>query len=768
MAGVEVGAASTADSFQLPLDADWVVTQDFNVYNSDFGGYHLGEDVLRSSEVPVYAPANGVVKHNSQRTSYGYVVIIEHQLPDGSYVTSVLGHLRNEGRASIGSVVSKGQIVGYLSSDSTENGGYSFTHLHFGIRKGSYSSTWVYYGYGTSSDVNDWHDPSDFVNANQNDLNPVPISGDLNGDGIDTYGTFDPITNIFKFGSKSVLFAMAGDLPVMGDWDHDGKDEIGVYRPNEAGTGQSYFYLVTRDWDTLPSYPINVGSADCDILFGPYPNNIPLAGDWDGDGDDDVGGFYPPNNNFYLYILDLTSSSVISYPSHPSVPFGINGDKPIIGDWDGDGDDDVGVHRGFDPDYSNNLVFYFDLDLSGGQSDLNPAPLGNNGDIAVIGDWDGDGDDNIGGYRPSTSTFYTDSNKPVLPNRAPTINSYLPASLTPSVDEGSSLSFSASASDPDGTTPSYSWKLGSVQQSTSSSWTYSPGYSDSGTKTVTLTVSDGSLTATKTWTVTVNDADFTISASPASQSIAQGSSTTYSISLTSLNGFNSAVTLSASGLPAGATTSFSPSSVTPTGSSTLNIQTSASTPPDSYSLTITGIGGEKTHTATATLVVSAEPDFTISALPPSQSIAQGSSTTYSISLTSLNGFNSAVTLSASGLPAGATTSFSPSSVTPTGSSTLNIQTSASTPPDSYSLTITGIGGGKTHTATATLVVSDADGIVGDINGDGSVTSVDALMVLQMTVGNIAETSSADINGDGSVTSVDALMILQAVVGNITL
>ena len=430
-AGVS-SATSSADSFCFPLDESWVVTQDFNVYNSDFGGYHLGEDVLRSSEVPVYAPANGVVKHNSQRTSYGYVVIIEHQLPDGTYVCSVLGHLRSEGRASVDSEVAKGQIVGYLSSDPNENGGYGFTHLHFGIRKGSYSSIWVYQGYGSSSEVNNWYDPSDFVNSHQSSSSPIPISGDLNGDGKvfsdddditnsnNEVGIFNTSTNEFTFGGKTVIFGIQGDLPIMGDWDHDGKDEIGIYRPDEGG--QSMFCLVIRDWASLQP-GANVGNADYDIPFGPYPDNIPIAGDWDGDGDDDIGGYYPENNNFYLYILNLASSSATSYPSQPSVPFGMSGDKPIVGDWDGDNDDDVGVHRAFDPDYGNNLVFYFDLDLSGGQSDLTPVPLGNNGDIAIIGDWDGDGDDNIGVYRPSTNQFYTDPNKPILPDTTnPTIS----------------------------------------------------------------------------------------------------------------------------------------------------------------------------------------------------------------------------------------------------------------------------------------------------------------------------------------------------------
>jgi len=253
----------------------------------------------------------------------------------------------------------------------------------------------------------------------------IPISGDLNGDGrifsdtgniansANEVGIFDPSTNGFTFGGKTVIFAMAGDLPVMGDWDGDGDDNIGVYRPNEAGTGQSHFYLVTRDWDTFPKYDnppyYNIGSAELDILFGPYPNNIPIAGDWDGDGYDDIGGFYPATDIFYLYQLNVGAESATSYKD---VQFGISGDKPIIGDWDGDKDDDIGVYREFDSDYSNNLVFYFDLDLSGDQSDLTPIPFGDNEDIALIGDWDEDGDDDVSLYRAGAFLIDPDFNVP--------------------------------------------------------------------------------------------------------------------------------------------------------------------------------------------------------------------------------------------------------------------------------------------------------------------------------------------------------------------
>ena len=397
-------AKSTAGSFRYPLDGSWIVTQDFNVYNSDFGGYHLGEDVLRSSEVPVYAPANGAVKHNSQRTSYGYVIIIEHELSDGSHVCSVLGHLRAEGRASVGAEVIRGQIVGYLSSDPTENGGYDFTHLHFGIRNGCYSSTWVYRGYGSSSEVNKWYDPSDFVNSHQ--ALSIPLTADLNGNGTDTGGSYNTSTAEFSFDGKTVRFGTTTDIPVTGDWDGDGYDELGVFRPKVEGFEQSVFYLVTRNWADLP---YEVGAADNTIPFGYYPDDIPLAGDWDGDGDDDLGGYYPANSTFYLYLLNLGSSTATSLQD---VPFGVSGDSPITGDWDWDGDDDVGVYRAFDPNYSNNPAFYFDLNLTGGQADYTPYPYGNNGDMPITGSWNGDGDTNIGIYRPGTHEFFFASNIP--------------------------------------------------------------------------------------------------------------------------------------------------------------------------------------------------------------------------------------------------------------------------------------------------------------------------------------------------------------------
>jgi len=107
------------------------------------------------------------------------------------------------------------------------------------------------------------------------------------------------------------------------------------------------------------------------------------------------------------------------------------------------------------------------------------------------------------------------------------------------------------------------------------------------------------------------------------------------------------------------------------------------------------------------------PDFTISASPASQSVTQGGSTSYTTTVTSVNGFSSATTLSVSGLPTGAAGSFSPNPVTPpangSSSSTLAVTTSTSTPAGTYTLTITGTSGALSHGTTVTLVVNPTGG-----------------------------------------------------------
>ena len=203
--------------------------------------------------------------------------------------------------------------------------------------------------------------------------------------------------------------------------------------------------------------------------------------------------------------------------------------------------------------------------------------------------------------------------------------------------------------------------------------------------------------------------DFSLSATPATRTITQGNSTTYTVSIGALNGFAGTVNLSASGLPANTTASFNPATLTGAGSSTLTVTTAANTPVSSSTLTITGTSGSLTRTATVGLVVNAAPvpDFSVSATPGSRSVTQGGATSYTVTIGAVNGFSGTVNLALSGLPASATASFRPASVAGAGSATLTVTTAADTPVGSSTLTITGTSGSLTRTATVGLVVNAA-------------------------------------------------------------
>ncbi len=102
---------------------------------------------------------------------------------------------------------------------------------------------------------------------------------------------------------------------------------------------------------------------------------------------------------------------------------------------------------------------------------------------------------------------------------------------------------------------------------------------------------------------------------------------------------------------------------------------------------------------------SVAPDFNLSAAPPTFSICVGSAASYTVTLDALNGFSSAVTLAASGHPAGAVATFSPNPVTPPGSSTLTIGNTAGVPRARTRSPSPARRGGLTHAGNVTLNVA---------------------------------------------------------------
>ncbi|HWY21778.1 MAG TPA: hypothetical protein VNX26_11195 [Candidatus Acidoferrum sp.] len=213
--------------------------------------------------------------------------------------------------------------------------------------------------------------------------------------------------------------------------------------------------------------------------------------------------------------------------------------------------------------------------------------------------------------------------------------------------------------------------------------------------------------------------DFSIAAAPSSLTITQGSNGTSTITITSLNGFNSATTLSATGLPSGVTAAFSTNPVTPpangNATSTLTLTASSTATTGTATVTVTGTSGSTTHSTTITLTVNAaaSPNFTIGASPSSLTITQGGNGTSTITITSQNSFSSATTLSTTGLPSGVTAAYSTNPVTPpangSATSTLTLTASSTATVGTATVTVTGTSGSLVHSATIALTVNSSTG-----------------------------------------------------------
>jgi subtilase family serine protease len=204
---------------------------------------------------------------------------------------------------------------------------------------------------------------------------------------------------------------------------------------------------------------------------------------------------------------------------------------------------------------------------------------------------------------------------------------------------------------------------------------------------------------------------FSLSASPTSVSVVQGSAGTSTITSSVTGGFSSAINLTASGQPTGVTVSFSPTSITGAGTSTMNMTVASTTATGTYPITVSGTSGSTTETTTVSLTVTAtaSPNFTISASPTSVSVVQGNSGTSTITTAVSGGFNSAIALTATGQPTGVAVSFNPTSIAAPGSgtSTMTMAVASTTSTGTYTITVTGTGGGNTHTATVSLTVTAA-------------------------------------------------------------
>jgi hypothetical protein len=205
----------------------------------------------------------------------------------------------------------------------------------------------------------------------------VPMAGNFVGDRVAEVAVFRRakrstfVVNVPGAAPMNIRFGRAFEEPLLGDWNGDGQVDVGVRNPR-----RSIFRLKT---------PAGITK----IKFG-LKSDTPVSGDWNGDGITDVGVRRPSEGTFWLRMPDGSSAPVW---------IGDGDDLPVTGDWDGDGRTDLGVF-----DQATATFTLRTVDAQGG-SLITVRQLGVPGDFPVAGDWDGDGRTDLGVWTPSTGVF---------------------------------------------------------------------------------------------------------------------------------------------------------------------------------------------------------------------------------------------------------------------------------------------------------------------------------------------------------------------------
>lgn len=549
------------------------------------------------------------------------------------------------------------------------------------------------------------------------------VVGDFNGDGVldvaliwaggvktmlgNSNGTFQaPVNTYFST-------YVGGDGIATADFNGDGKLDLAITASDPSSTtGYRFVGLLMGNGDgTFQDISPVAGSG------ASYVGSITAAiGDFNGDGKLDIatgiqtaGPVIQGLINLSLGNGDGTFSIGASVPNVPVVTSPL-----LVGDFNADGNLDLAT-GGYFYYGQGNGTFPTSIGSANAPTFVYAGDANNDGLLDVV-------DENVI-VSKSTAALGIELQVPPLPDFKGIVGP-LNTSLVP----GGSESFTVTVE------PLYGWTgdvtLGATNLPNGITPSYSPVTvkGGNGVSTITLTAApsvplgnytfnlsgnSGGLTHTTTLPITVNNiGDFYGTLTQTIQNVAQGGSATYNITIVPTGGFTGAVTLGVSGLPAGSNAIFSQNPILGgSGSTVLVITTSSSTPSPSVSnLTLTGVSGTLTHSEALYLGVAPKAEAIGGTITPSGSVSAsaGGTANYVLNLTTVN--NSALAdmaLTVSGVPAGATGTFTPATINAgAGSSTLQVSIPPGVVPQgSYNLTITMTEDGAVAQQTVVLTVT---------------------------------------------------------------
>jgi hypothetical protein len=210
----------------------------------------------------------------------------------------------------------------------------------------------------------------------------------------------DPCTNPWQ--KKKIATRGSQWIPLVGDWNGSGTDDLGIYSPSATNHTENRWYL-----DRNGNGKWNHCDRDqCIRSFG-QRGDLPVVGDWSGRGKDKIGVFRPSTGEWFL---DLRGNGKFDGCSVDRciASFGQNGDLPVTGDWDASGISKIGLFR------PSTGEWFLDVNGNGIWDGCNIdqciASFGQPEDLAVAGDWDATGSSKIGLFRPATGEWFLDVN----------------------------------------------------------------------------------------------------------------------------------------------------------------------------------------------------------------------------------------------------------------------------------------------------------------------------------------------------------------------